>query len=501
MSEPLIYELGGPGHQGAELPPLDVPDAEEAAGGELPGLPEGLLRKSPPLLPEVTEPEVVRHYTRLSEMNYAIDNGFYPLGSCTMKYNPKRNDAMAALPGFRDLHPLTPEAGAQGALELMARLEAALAEITGMARFSLQPVAGAQGEFTGLSIVRAYHESRGEERTRVIVPDSAHGTNPASAAMAGYQVVEVRSDARGGIDVEDLDRVLGPDVAALMLTNPNTLGLFDERTLEIARRVHEAGALLYYDGANLNAILGLARPGDMGFDIVHLNLHKTFSGPHGGGGPGSGPVGVAAGLERFLPRPLVVKEGDRYRLEWGDPDGLDRPAPESVGKVQAFWGNFAVAVRAYAYVLTLGAEGLRRVAETSVLNANYLMRRLARTFELPYDRPCMHEFVLSGERLKKETGVRVLDVAKRLLDYGLHPGSVYFPLIVEEALMIEPTETESLATLDAYAEALEAIAREAREEPQKLREAPFTTPVRRLDEVAAARRPVLRWSPAGERRA
>ncbi|MBX5464999.1 MAG: aminomethyl-transferring glycine dehydrogenase subunit GcvPB, partial [Clostridia bacterium] len=303
MGEPLIYELGGPGHRGAELPPLDVPAPAGAEEEPLADLPEGLRRREAPLLPEVSEPEVVRHYTRLSEMNYAVDNGFYPLGSCTMKYNPKRNDALAALPGFRDLHPLAPERASQGALELMARLEAALAEITGMARFSLQPAAGAQGEFTGLSIVRAYHESRGERREKVIVPDSAHGTNPASAAMCGYQVVEVRSDARGGIDLEALEAALGPDVAALMLTNPNTLGLFDEQTLEIARRVHAAGALLYYDGANLNAILGRARPGDMGFDIVHLNLHKTFSGPHGGGGPGSGPVGVVSGLEPFLPRP------------------------------------------------------------------------------------------------------------------------------------------------------------------------------------------------------
>jgi glycine dehydrogenase subunit 2 len=482
MPEPLIWSLSRPGRRALRLPALDVPPA---------AAPGFAARAEPPRLPEVSELDAVRHFTRLSQLNHAVDTGFYPLGSCTMKYNPKLNDQVAALPGFAGLHPESPEEGAQGALELLWSLERALCEIAGMARFTLQPAAGAQGELTGILIAAAYHRDRGEgeRRRRVIVPDAAHGTNPATAAMAGYEVVEVPSDARGGVDVAALERVVDGRTAALMLTNPNTLGLFDEGIGRIAEVVHAAGGLLYYDGANANAVVGRVRPGDMGFDIVHLNLHKTFSTPHGMGGPGAGPVGVVERLADYLPAPLVERDGDRFRLRWD--------LPRSIGRVKAFHGNFGVLARAYAYILANGGDGLRQVSGHAVLNANYLLARLRGLFDLPYDRPCMHEFVVSARSLRAQTGVRAHDVAKRLLDYGFHPPTVYFPLIVEEALMIEPTETESRETLDAFADALASIVEEARRDPDLVRRAPHTTAVGRLDEAAAARRPVLRWSGGG----
>ena len=481
----LIFEKGAPGRRGYRFPELDVPETpfDEA-------LPAEHLRTEAAPLPEVSELEAVRHYVGLSRLNHAVDVGFYPLGSCTMKYNPKVNEEAAAMPGFSRLHPYQPEETVQGALELMYHLERFLCEIAGLHRATLQPAAGAHGELVGLMLIRAYHEHNGEggTRRRVIIPDAAHGTNPASAAMCGYEVVEIPTDAHGGMDVEALKKAVGPDTAGLMLTNPNTLGLFDENIAEIARIVHGAGGLLYYDGANANAILGISRPGDMGFDIVHFNLHKTFSTPHGGGGPGAGPVVVREMLAPFLPVPTVEKAGDRYFLQY------DRPL--SIGRVRSFYGNFGVLVRAYTYIRAHGPEGLRRVSEHAVLHANYLMRRLAPYFDLPYDRHCKHEFVLSGVRQKKASGVRTLDIAKRLLDFGIHSPTVYFPLIVDEALMIEPTETESLEALDEFVEAMIQIAKEAEEAPELVKGAPHTTPVRRLDETAAARRPVLKWTPS-----
>jgi len=481
-SVPLIFEKGAPGRRAYELPELDV---DERSVEEL--IPAELLRREPPALPEVSEPEAVRHFIALSRRNYGVDVGFYPLGSCTMKYNPKINELAASLPGFAHIHPYQPEETVQGALELMYTLEQYLCEIAGMSRATLQPAAGAHGELLGLMIMKAYHESRGEgHRVEIIVPDSAHGTNPASAAMCGYKVVQVRSNERGSVDVEELRRLVGPNTAGLMLTNPNTLGLFEEDILEVAQIVHDAGGLLYYDGANANAILGRCRPGDMGFDIVHFNLHKTFSTPHGGGGPGAGPIAVREDLVPFLPVPMVEKDGDRYYLDY------DRP--HAVGRIKAFYGNFGVLVRAYTYIRRLGAEGLRAVSEQAVINANYLMTRLAEYYELPYKRRCMHEFVLSGVRQKKH-GVRTLDIAKRLLDFGVHAPTVYFPLIVDEAIMIEPTETESKETLDEFVEIMIRIAREAEENPDVVRTAPHNTPVKRLDEARAARHPVLCWCP------
>ncbi|MBO8129310.1 MAG: aminomethyl-transferring glycine dehydrogenase subunit GcvPB [Peptococcaceae bacterium] len=485
MTSPLIIELSLPGRSGAKLPVPDVPVKDVASL-----LPAGMVREEPPNLPEVSEVDVVRHYTRLSSLNYGVDTGFYPLGSCTMKYNPKINEDMAALPGFTGLHPYQPEHLAQGALALMYRLERYLCEIAGMDRFTLQPAAGAHGELTGMMIIKAYHEHRGEtQRTKVIIPDSAHGTNPATATMVGCETVTIPSNERGGVDLDALRRAVGEDTAGLMLTNPNTLGLFDENIIEVCRIVHEAGGLVYCDGANMNAIMGMARPGDMGFDVVHLNLHKTFGTPHGGGGPGSGPVGVKEFLVPYLPRPLV----DRIM----DPTGeekyvLNYEGKHSIGRVKSFYGNFGVMVKAYAYIRTLGARGLKEASEIAVLNANYQKEKLKHTYKLPYDRTCMHEFVLSAKNLK-ETGVRTLDIAKRLLDYGFHPGTIYFPLIVEEAMMIEPTETESKETLDRFIEALEKIAQEAAENPELVTGAPHTTPVKRLDDVTAARKPVLRW--------
>lgn len=477
----LIFELSRPGRRAYELDPCDVPEQDVAAL-----IPAAYLRKQPAQLPEVYEVDVIRHYTALSRRNFGIDNGFYPLGSCTMKYNPKINEDVARFSGFAKIHPYQPEESLQGALELLHTLQRDLAEITGMDMVTLQPAAGAHGEWTGLMMIRAYHESRGETRTKVIVPDTAHGTNPASATVAGLETVTIPSTADGLVDLDALRAAVGPDTAALMLTNPSTLGLFERDIVEIADIVHSAGGLLYYDGANANAILGYARPGDMGFDVVHLNLHKTFSTPHGGGGPGAGPVGVKSILAPFLPKPLVAqRENGSYYFNYD--------VPQSIGRVKAFYGNFGILVRAYAYILTYGGEGLRRVSENAVLNANYMMRRLAPYYELPFDRHCKHEFVLSGTRQKK-LGVRTLDIAKRLLDFGFHPPTIYFPLIVEECIMIEPTETESKETLDAFIDTMIQIAREVEENPELVVNAPYTTLVKRMDETQAARKPVLNCS-------
>jgi glycine cleavage system P protein (glycine dehydrogenase) subunit 2 len=475
----LIYEKSSPGRRASGIPrPEGLPAAE---------VPEGLRRSEPPRLPEVPEFELVRHFTELSTRNFGVDTGFYPLGSCTMKYNPRINERLAALPGFARLHPLQDEDGAQGALELMWRLQEILAEVTGLDAVSLQPAAGSQGELTGLMLVRAYFASRGEaeQRRKVVIPDTAHGTNPASVTMAGYELTHVQTDARGNIDVDDLRGKVDENTAALMLTNPSTLGLFDENIEEIEEIFHGAGALMYYDGANLNAVCGISRPGDMGFDVVHINLHKTFSQPHGGGGPGGGPIAVRDILEPFLPVPAVV------RREAGG-FGLDFDRPQTIGKVRGFTGPFGVFVRSYAYIRMWGPR-LREMSETAVLNANYVLARLKEAYDLPFGRLCMHEFVLSVRTLKREHGCTALDVAKRLMDYGFHPPTIYFPLIVPEALMVEPTETETKETLDAFCDAMLAIAREAADEPDVLKEAPHHRPVRRLDEVRAAKRPVVKY--------
>jgi glycine dehydrogenase subunit 2 len=471
-------DLSRPGRRASSLPALDVPERE---------IPTEHARRRPPALPEVAERDLVKHYTRLAQMNYGVDTGFYPLGSCTMKYNPKVADAAAALPGFSRLHPLQPEETVQGMLELLWRLERALCEITGMARATLQPPAGACGELTGLLIMRRHHTERGNPRRRVAIPDSAHGTNPASVRLAGYEALHVPSDARGLVDVSALEKLIDEDVAGLMLTNPNTLGLFEEEIERITEVVHDAGGLVYYDGANLNAILGRCRPGDMGFDIVHINTHKTFATPHGGGGPGAGPVAVTAALEPYLPIPLVERDEatGTFRLE------TDRP--RSIGRMHGFHGNVGVLVRAYAYVFLHGREGLREVAERAVLNANYLAHLVREVFPLAYPGRPMHEFVSTAAPLKQRTGVRAMDVAKRVIDLGFHPSTVYFPLIVEEALMVEPTETETRESLDAFAAAMLQAAREAETDPDLLHEAPVTTPVRRLDEARAARHLELRW--------
>jgi glycine dehydrogenase subunit 2 len=477
----LIFELSKPGRVGYSIPELDVPEVNVESI-----IPSDYLRTEEPELPEVSELQIVRHYTALSNRNHGVDSGFYPLGSCTMKYNPKINEDVARFPGFAHIHPLQDEETVQGAMEMMYRLQTSLAEITGMDEVTLQPAAGAHGEWTGLMMIRAYHEANGDfNRTKVIVPDSAHGTNPASATVAGFESITVKSDERGLVDLEDLKRVVDQDVAALMLTNPNTLGLFEEHILEMAKIIHEAGGKLYYDGANANAILGFARPGDMGFDVVHLNLHKTFTGPHGGGGPGSGPVGVKADLIPFLPKPVLVKEDNVYKFEYN--------RPQSIGRVKPFYGNFGINVRAFTYIMTMGPDGLHQVSENAVLNANYMMRRLEPHFDLPFTQHCKHEFVLSGRRQKK-LGVRTLDIAKRLLDFGYHPPTIYFPLSVEEAIMIEPTETESKETLDEFIEKMMQIAKEAEETPELVQEAPHTTVVKRLDEATAARKPILKYS-------
>jgi glycine dehydrogenase subunit 2 len=479
----LVFELSSPGRIGFSLPENDVPARPLDAL-----IPKALLRATPPALPEVSEFDVVRHYSRLSRMNYGVDTHFYPLGSCTMKYNPKLNEDMARLPGFARLHPLVRDEDAQGALALMYDLARMLAEIAGMDEVSLQPAAGAQGEFAGVLMIRAYHASRGEKRSKVLIPDSAHGTNPASTAIAGYEVVEVKSLPNGEVDVDALAREVGPDVAAFMITVPNTLGMFEPRIMEITEICHARGVQVYMDGANLNAILGITRPGDLGFDVCHFNLHKTFTTPHGGGGPGAGPVGVKSHLAPFLPAPVVVKDGDRYALDW--------KRPQSIGKLQAFWGNVGMLVRAYTYIRTMGADGLRSVSDNAVLNANYVMKRLEADYDVSVPGPCMHECVLSARRQKKH-GVTATDIAKRLLDLGFYAPSTYFPLIVEEALMIEPTETESKETLDAFCDAMIQIAREAERDPAAVREAPVTTPVRRLDQTRAAREPDLTWTPRG----
>lgn len=487
-----IYERSVPGRRAFVAPPTDVP---ERPLEEL--IPARLLRREPARLPEVSEPEIVRHYHRLSKRNFDLDTGFYPLGSCTMKHNPKLHERVAALPGNARLHPLQDPARAQGALELMWNLQEALGEIAGLPHVSLQPSAGSHGELAGVLLTRAYHEDRGERRTKVLTPDTAHGTNPATVTMAGYEVVKVGTNADGGVDIDDLRAKADEQVACLMLTNPSTLGLFEQHIEEIAEIVHGVGATLYYDGANLNAIMGITRPGDMGFDIVHFNLHKSFTQPHGGGGPGAGPIAVSDRIEPYLPRPQVVRreltDGDGTRVFFD----LDEDRPKSIGKLRGFHGNYGVFVRAYAYIRSLGAAGLREASETAVLNANYLLALLKREgvaeyLPVAFDRLCMHEFVLSGAPMKRELGIRTLDLAKRLLDFGVHPPTVYFPLLVDEALLLEPTETETKETLDHFAAVVAEILREAKEDPEIARNAPYTTPVRRLDEAGAAKRPVIR---------
>jgi glycine dehydrogenase subunit 2 len=479
---PLLFERSRPGRRAGRLPALDVPPAPPEA------VPERMRRRTPPRLPEVPENEIVRHYTRLSQRNWGVDVGFYPLGSCTMKYNPRLAEEAAALPGFRRLHPLQPAEQVQGMLALLVELERVLCAVTGMAAVTFQPAAGAHGELTGLLIMRAFHETADRPRRRVIIPDSAHGTNPASVTLAGYEAAEVPSDARGLVDVAALERLVSDDVAGLMITNPNTLGLFEEEIERVAAIVHGVGGLLYYDGANLNAILGRSRPGDMGFDIVHVNLHKTFATPHGGGGPGAGPVAVTERLAPYLPGPRPVLDEASGAYRWAEPD------PRSIGRVHTFWGNVGVLVRALAYARALGADGLRRVSELAVLNANYLAHRLRGAYELAYPTPPMHEFVLTARR-QRARGARAMDVAKRVLDHGFHAPTVAFPLIVEEALMVEPTETETPETLDAFAEALLAVDREIDEDLETVRTAPHTTPIGRPDEARAARHLRPRWTP------
>ena len=489
--EPTVFELSHPGRKGYRLPELDVPELDLAGA-----LGDENLREEPPALPELSEPEVVRHFSRLAEMNFHVDRAMYPLGSCTMKYNPKINEEMAGLHGFTGVHPETDALECQGAIELLYRLGRMLAEISGMDEVTLQPPAGASGELAGMLMIRAYHSDRGNPRSKVILPDTAHGTNPASLTLAGYDAVEIASDACGRVDVDALAAAVDEETAAFMVTNPNTLGVFEERISDIAEIVHGAGALLYLDGANLNAMLGVVRPGDIGFDVMHFNLHKTFSTPHGGGGPGSGPVGVKDKLSEYLPFPVVRRDDRAAAVVEFD---FDYDRPKSIGKVHSVYGNFLVAVKAYAYILTLGPRGLRRVAENAVLNANYLQTRLKSHYDLPYDGLCQHEFVLSASRQKDEHGVRALDIAKRLLDYGLHAPTVYFPLIVKEALMIEPTETESRKSLDRFVEVMAAIAAEAQNEPGLVTGAPTRTPVSRLDESLAAKNLDVSWTESGER--
>lgn len=477
----LIFEKSKDGRTGYSLPKLDIPEKpiEEM-------IPESLIRKEEAELPQVYETEVVRHYTNLSRLNHAVDVGFYPLGSCTMKYNPKVNEKISKFDGFAYIHPYQPEETVQGALEIMYNLQILLCEITGMDYMTLQPAAGAHGELTGMSIIKKYHEDRGDfNRNKVLVPDSAHGTNPASAAMCGFEVIELKSTEQGLIDLEELKKNLDENTAAVMLTNPNTLGLYEKDIDTITRLAHEAGALLYYDGANLNAIMGKVRPGDMGFDVVHLNLHKTFSTPHGMGGPGSGPVGVKAFLKDYLPIPVVEQDEKGFYY-------FNYDLPKSIGKVRSFYGNFGVFVKAYAYILFMGKDGLKKASELAVLNANYLRSKISKFLKIASDIVCMHEFVVDGSEFKKY-GVKTLDVAKRLLDYGYHPPTVYFPLIVPEALMIEPTETETKETLDGFAETLEKILKEAEKSSELLKNAPHNTYVRRLDEARAVKNPVLRW--------
>jgi glycine dehydrogenase subunit 2 len=505
-----IFERSREGRRAFVAPEVDVP---EVPLEEL--LPKEAIRERPAALPEVSEPELVRHYTTLSAKNFHLDEGFYPLGSCTMKHNPKLHERVAALPGHARLHPLQDPEYAQGALALMWRLQSALAEIAGLPHVSLQPSAGSQGELAGLLLTRAYHEDRGEHRHKVLTPDTAHGTNPATVTMAGYEVVKVGTAADGGVDLDDLRAKATEDVACLMLTNPNTLGLFDRNIEEIARIVHGVGATLYYDGANLNAVMGIVRPGDMGFDIVHFNLHKTFTQPHGGGGPGAGPIAVSERIEPFLPVPQVIRRAGRGDADSGfGPSSANGPVsagekggepvfdldfdrPRSIGRLRGFQGNFGVFVRSYAYIRSLGRDGLREASEVAVLNANYLKARLGEKdigeyLPIAFDRTCMHEFVLSGRGAREKLGIKTLDIAKRMLDHGVHPPTVYFPLLVDEALMIEPTETEPKERLDHFVDVVRSILEEAQRDPEIARAAPYTTPVRRLDEAGAAKRPVVR---------
>jgi glycine dehydrogenase subunit 2 len=479
----LIFEISKPGRSAADVSASDVPvvNIDDVIGRQY-------LREDLDL-PEVAEIDLVRHYTNLSRRNFGLDLGFYPLGSCTMKYNPKINENVAAFPGFTGLHPDAPDAFAQGNLELMYDMRKLLSNIFGMADFTLQPAAGAHGELTGVMMIKKYFEKRGEKRRLILIPDAAHGTNPASGALCGSDTVTLRSNAEGGVDLEHLESLMTEDVAALMLTNPNTLGLFERNIEKVAQIIHGKGGLLYGDGANANAFLGKIRPGDLGFDVIQLNLHKTFSTPHGGGGPGSGPVGVSAKLVNFLPVPRIVKNDSTYNWSANFPD--------TIGRVRAFYGNFNVIVKAYTYIRSLGAEGLIRAAEMAVLNANYIKEKLKPYFDLPYDRVCMHECVFSGNRQVAQNGVHTSDIAKRLIDFGYHPPTIYFPLIVHEAIMIEPTETESKETLDAFCDAMIAIAGEAKENPQRVKDAPLSTPVSRLDEVLAARKPDVCWKKSG----
>ncbi|CZR97041.1 MULTISPECIES: aminomethyl-transferring glycine dehydrogenase subunit GcvPB [Clostridioides] len=477
----LLIDISKKGRKAYSLPKLDIDDIKVEDM-----IDQSMVRQSELNLPEVGELELVRHYTLLSNKNFGVDTGFYPLGSCTMKYNPKINEDMAALPNFTGMHPYQSSDTAQGSLSLMYDLSSRLSEITGMDEVTLQPSAGSHGEFTGLMIIKAYHENRGDhKRTKVIIPDSAHGTNPASAAMANFDVIQIASDKNGAVDIDALKEVLSDEVAALMLTNPSTLGLFEKNIKEIASLVHEAGGLLYYDGANMNAIMGITRPGDMGFDVVHLNLHKTFSTPHGGGGPGAGPVGVKKELVPFLPIPVIEKQEDKYVLNY------DRE--KSIGKIKNFYGNFGVLVRAYTYILTMGRDGLKEASEMAVLNANYIKESIKDNYILPIDTLCKHEFVLGGLP-RGEANIKTIDIAKRLLDYGYHPPTMYFPLIINEALMIEPTESESIETLDSFIEAMKNVAKEAKEEPELLKTAPHNTLVKRVDDARAVKKPILTWS-------
>lgn len=480
--EAPIFEKSVSGHRATVWPKTDA---------QIPAhkIPANLLRKQEPRLPEVAEVDCIRHFTRLSQLNFSIDTNFYPLGSCTMKYNPKINDRVAALSGFAGIHPYQPEIAVQGALELLYGLEHMLCEITGMDAMTLQPAAGAHGEYTGIMVIREYFKQKGQKKTKVLVPDSSHGTNPSSARLAGFEVVTIKSGSDGCVDLEALKAALDDKVAALMLTNPNTVGLFEKDILEISRMVHDKGGLLYYDGANLNALLGLVRPGDMGFDVIHLNLHKSFSTPHGGGGPGSGPVGVKKELESFLPIPRIHKD---EKTEDGRIYSWDYDRPKSIGKVRSFYGNFGVLVRAYTYILAHGSPGMCRISKAAIVHANYLKEKLKSKYTLPYDVPCMHEFVLSADR-QKAGGSSARDIAKRLLDFGFHSPTIYWPQIVKECIMIEPTETESRKTLDEFSEAMLKIAKEIEEDPKKLADAPYTLPVQRMDEVKAARELDIRF--------
>lgn len=475
----LIFEISKPGRSAADVSASDVPvvNIDDVIGRQY-------LRNDLDL-PEVAEIDLVRHYTNLSRRNFGVDLGFYPLGSCTMKYNPKINENVAALPGFTGLHPNASDEFAQGNLQLLYEMQKYLCGIFGMAEFTLQPAAGAHGELTGVMMIKKYFESKGQKRPTILIPDTAHGTNPASGALCGFDTITLRSNSEGGVDIEHLNSLMTEDVAGLMLTNPNTLGLFERNIEQVAQIVHSKGGLLYGDGANANAFLGKTRPGDLGFDVIQLNLHKTFATPHGGGGPGSGPVGVSEALVNYLPVPRIVKNDSTYSWSANFPD--------TIGRVRAFYGNFNVIVKAYAYIRSLGAEGLTRATEMAVLNANYIKEKLKPYYDLPYDRVCMHECVFSGNRQVAQSGVHTSDIAKRLIDFGYHPPTIYFPLIVPEALMIEPTETESKETLDAFCDAMIAIAQEAKENPQRVKDAPLSTPVSRLDEVLAARKPDVCW--------